>query len=126
MQTPRRIAVLTVLALPFALGGYSHSFAHAQPRPGTPAALHDDDDHNRGQDARMQGHEDGRRAAYDDMQDGRPPDADRHQDFRHPPVGRHWRDAYRQGFRDGYRDAYQNGGRRGGDRDDRNYNYNPH
>lgn len=115
----RHIAAVTILTLPFALGGYGRfGTAHAQPLPAAPAAIHtalhavglDDDDRDR--DARQQGHDAGMQAAYDDMRDGRSPDPERHREFRHPPVSHHLRDAYRNGFRDGYDQGVRNGGDR--------------
>ena len=110
------IALITLVALPLTLGSYGRfSSAHAQPLPGTPNALPQDDDRDQARDARHQGHEDGMMAANEDMRNGRAPDADHHEQFRHPPVKGHLRDAYRDGFRDGYNDAYRNGGERRGD-----------
>lgn len=106
----RNIAMVTALALPFALGGYGRYTAHAQPAPRTSAvALHDDDD-NRGRanEIRQQGRQDGMQAAYEDMRDGRRSSADHHREYKHPPVKGHLKDAYRQGFRDGYSDGMHN------------------
>ena len=103
MQT-KKIAAITALAIPLVFGGYSRSL-HAQPAPGTPAALNDDDDRGRGRDAREMGHRDGMRAAEDDVRDRRRADAGDHRDYKNPPVDKRVRDEYRAGFRDGYNEG---------------------
>lgn len=114
----QKIATITALAIPLVFGGYSRSL-HAQPIANPTAAV-DDDDRDRGRDARDMGHRDGMRAAYDDMRDHRRADADDHANFRNPPVDKHRRDDYRAGFRDGYNDAVRNAGAQGfRDYDDR-------
>lgn len=102
----QKIATVAALAIPLIFGGHGRSL-HAQPAPGTPVA-YDDDDHNRGRDAREIGHRDGMRAAEDDIRDRRRADADAHRDYKNPPVDKRVRDEYRAGFRDGYNDGMRN------------------
>ena len=107
----RTLASVTALAIPLAFGGYSRSL-HAQP-PTSPAALFDDDDRDRGRNAREMGHRDGMRAADEDMRDRRRADADDHESYRRPPVSKRAQNDYRAGFRDGYNDEVRNAQQQG-------------
>ncbi len=103
----RRIAIMTALAVPFALGNYGGcSVAHAQPAPVTPAALQENAP-SPYREARERGVHDGERAAYDDVHRGLTPDPNRHENYRHPPLqDHHYDEAYRDGFRQGYQSSF--------------------